>query len=239
MLSNQTSNIPPGRHQRQYSTPTVLSTSKNLPPVTQQRHEPHRRGLSLDQPTLIQQHNGPPQQENDVPSDEYILRQRLTESIMREAQQQQQSTARPGPEPTKEEIAEQHENSFSLSRYKFSPSQELGAGTAQHKYLSNPTPTWNDDMSNPLQSMYNTNITDMFPPFDSTTSAGYLDGFGSELEEYFRNIQHNETMNTKLMPHGLPSASVLQRTTVNEGNKQPCTPKSQIRTCKQTLTHYS
>ena len=99
MLSTQTLETLPGRHQRQNSTPTVIETYRNLL---------HRRGLSLDYPGTNQRHHGLPQQYDHQPNVEYIQGQRLTPAAPTQEAPQQQPMARPGHGPeTNQNIMQQ------------------------------------------------------------------------------------------------------------------------------------
>ena len=96
MLSPQTSNLLPGRHQRQNSTPTVFNTPKILLPATQRQYVPHRRGLSIDQPIPSNQRQDRHFQQDEIMTeDEYFNRQQLIQALMREVQQQN-IAVRPG-----------------------------------------------------------------------------------------------------------------------------------------------
>ncbi len=59
---------------------------------------------------------------------------------------------------------------------------------------------------------------DMFQSFDSTTSAGYLDGFGIGHDGYTGNSLPNEIINTNEMPHGMPSRRIQVQHTFNYSN---------------------
>ena len=231
MLSNQTSNLLPGRHQRQNSTPTIFNTPKTLPPASQQQDEPHRRGLSIDQSmSNTQIHNELFQQEELLTEDEYHNRQRLIQALLREVQQQH-STARPGhdqPEPLIRSI-DRHQSLGSIQQ---APCQEHGPGFFLDDQRNTPTTAWENTTSqrHSLQDVYNSNNMDMFRSFDSTTSAGYLDGFGTGHDGCTGNSLPNEIMNTREMPHGMPAQEGLQRPTTSDGTQRPCTPLSQMRT---------
>lgn len=231
MLSNQTSNIFPGRHQRQNSTPTVFNTSKTLLPATQLQHEPHRRGLSIDQSmSSTPIHNEVFQQDETLTEDEYHNRQRLIQALMQEVQQQH-STARPGHEQ-RETLTRSINRHQSISNIQQAPCQEHGTGFFVDDQPNTPMTAWENSSSqrHSQQDPYNNNSMDMFQSFDSTTSAGYLDGFGTGHDEYTRNSLTNDTTNTKDMPHGLPSEEHSQRPTTFHGTQRPCTPLSQTRT---------
>lgn len=231
MLSHQTSDFPPGRHQRQNSTPTIFNTTKTLLPATQGQHEPHRRGLSVDQSMpSIQIKNELFQQDEIINKDEYHNQQRLLQALMREVQQQH-STARPGHEQTETLTRSTHQN-HSLSDIQQATCQEHGTGFYMDDQQNTPMTAWenSNDQRQSLQNAYNTNTMDMFQSFDSTTSAGYLDGFGIGQDEYTGNSLPNGEANTKEMPHGMPSQEDSQRPTTRDQAQRPCTPLNQMRT---------
>lgn len=231
MLSHQTSNLFPGRHQRQNSTPTIFNTPKTVLPATQGQHEPHRRGLSIDQSmSSTQIHNELFQQDEILTEDEYHNRQRLIQALMREVQQQY-STARPGHEQPESLTRSIHRHQ-SLSNIQQAPCQEHGTGFFIDDQPDTPMTAWENSSSqrHSLQDAYNSNTMDILQSFDSTTSAGYLDGFGTGHDGYIGSSQPNEIMNTKEMPHGMPSQEDSQRPTSRDGTQRPCTPLSQMRT---------
>lgn len=231
MLSHQTSDLLPGRHQRQNSTPTIFNTPWTLSPATQRQHEPHRRGLSIDQSmSSTQIHNELFQQDELLTGDEYLDRQRLIQALMREVQQQK-STARPGHEQS-ESLTQSAHRHQSLSSIQQAPCQEHGTGLFMDDQPNTQMTAWENDNSqrHSLQDAYKSETMDMFQSFDSTTSAGYLDGFGTGHDEYTGNSQPNETTNTKDMPHGMPSQEESQSFISRDGPQRPCTPSSQMRT---------
>lgn len=231
MLSHQTSDFLQGRHQRQNSTPAIFNTTKNLLPATQGQHEPHRRGLSVDQSmSSTQIKNELFQQDEIFTKDEYHNQQRLFQALMREVQQQQ-PTARPGHKQPETLTRSMHRN-HSLSNIQQAPCQEHGTGFFMDDQSNTPMTAWENSNSqrHSLQNAYNTNTMDMFQSFDSTTSAGYLDGFGTGHDEYTRNSPPNEEANTKEMPHGMPEQEDSQRPMTRDGAQRPCTPLSQMRT---------
>ncbi len=69
-----------------------------------------------------------------------------------------------------------------------------------------------------LQDEYNSNTMDMFQSFDSTTSAGYLDGFGIGHDGYTGNSLPNEIINTNEMPHDMPSRRIQVQHIFNYSN---------------------
>lgn len=226
MLSHQTPELLTGRHQRQISTPTVFDTS-TLHPASHQRNELHRRGLSLDQQTFSQPHDKAPRQDENVANVEDILRQQLTQQTMREAQQQQQ-TARPGPNETLEQQQ--------LQRYLMNipETQRLEPGPGYHttNYHTAQLTDLDANLQHSLTDAYSNTTMNMLLGIDSTSSAGNLDGFGNGLDGFPGNMQPNAIMDTNQMPHGLPSREGSLRPTSREGPQRPCTPRNQNRTCE-------
>ena len=229
MLSHQTSNLLPARHQRQNSTPTIFNTPKALPPASQQ-HEPHRRGLSIDQSmSSAQAHNELFQQDELSNEDEYHNRQQLLQALMREVQQQH-STARPGHEQP-ETLTRSIDRHQSLDNIQQAPCQEHGTGFFMTDQPNTPMTAWENSGSqrHSLQDAFDSNTMDIFQSFDSTTSAGYLDGFGTGHDECTGNSLLNEIKNTKEVPHGLPTQEESQRPITRDITQRPCTPLSQMR----------
>ena len=232
MLSHQASNFFPGRHQRQNSTPTLFTTPKTLLPATQRQHEAHRRGLSMD-PSMpsTQIHDELFQQDEILTEDECINRQRLIHALMQEVQQQH-SMARPGhdqPEILMRPTHQQH----SLNNIQQAPCQEHVTGFFIDDQQNTPLTAWENSSSqrHSLQDELNNNRNmDIFQSFDSTTSAGYLDGFGTGHDDYGRNSPTNEIINTTEIPHGMPSPDGSQRPTTRDGAQRSRTPLSQLRT---------
>ncbi len=231
MLSHQTSNLLPGRHQRQNSTPTIFNTSKTLLPATQRQHEPHRRGLSIDHFTSsIERDDETFQQDEILTEDECINRQRLLHVLLQEVQQQH-STPRPGHQQAETLMPSTHRHQ-SLSNIQQAPCQEHGTGFFIDNPLDTPMTAW-ENSSNQQHSLHNefiSNTMDMFQSLDSTTSAGYLDGFGTGHDQYEGNNLPNETINIKKMPHGMPSPEDSQRSATTDVTQRPSTPVNQMRT---------
>lgn len=176
-------------------------------------------------------------QDETLSEDELNNRQRLIQALLREVQQQQHSAARPGyeqPEILTPSIQQQH----SLSDLQQAPCQEHGTGFFKDDQSNTPLTAWENSSSqrHSLQDEYNNNTMDMFQSFDLTTSAGYLDGFGTGHDEYTGNIPPNESTNINQMPHGMPSPEESQRPITRDGIQRPCTPLSQIRTSYFPMT---
>ena len=230
MLSQQTSDLTPGRHQRQNSTPTVFDTHSTLHPATLQRNELHRRGPSLDQQAYADAHNGISQQDENTISVEDILRQRLTQQTMREAQQQQK-TARPGFDGM---LGQQQLQQYLMN---FQETQRLEPGPGYHtcNYHTTQLTDLNETLQHSLVDENKNTTMAMFHGIDSTSSAGNLDGFGNRLEGFTGNMQPNIIMNTNQMPNGSSSRNSSQRPTSSEGPQRPCTPAHQTRACKSNV----
>lgn len=221
MLSTQPSNLP-GQHRRQKSTPTVLGTLKvPLFPATRPRYGSHRRSLSVDQPTNIQQ-----QQKTSSQDDRKVIVKRHEQHQLRETQQHQQQLVRPG----QNQQHSRHEPHFdrSLKDILLDSCPEYGLGTSSYPQFHNKAPEWDDkyqpDLRQPDETEHLNNIK-----LDSNTFAGYLDdfafetidkAFGDELKDGIKleNIAaHNNTTDEDNSPRasrGRPA--------------RPCTPLSQL-----------
>ena len=226
MLSYQTSDLTPGRQQRQQSTPTTFDIPRT-PPAPGSQNELPKRGLSVDQLTQLHQYNGFQQQDQTQSNVEHNFRQQLTEQQhMREAQQQQQE-ARPG----RNEISNETQIKELLQAYiktQKEPSLETGFERTTNIIL----PSF--DQQDYYHDTYNRIAMNrnMFEGYHSTTSAGNLDGFGTGLDEITKNILTNELMKTIHTPHGSPSIEDSRASPSKETPQRPCTPLSQIRTCQ-------
>ncbi|CAF9923365.1 MAG: Metallothionein expression activator [Alectoria fallacina] len=127
----------------------------------------------------------------------------------------------------------------SLSNIQQAPCQEHGSGFFMDDQPNTQMTAWENSSNqrHSLQDAYNSDSIDIFQSFDSTTSAGYLDGFGTGHDQYTGNSPPNETTTTKDMPHGMPSQEDSQRpTTSRDGTQRPCTPTSQMRTSYFPIT---
>ena len=230
MLSYQISDLTPGRQQRQQSTPTTFDIPRT-PPASGSQNELHKRGLSVDQLTQLHQYNGFQQQDQTQINVEHNFRRQLTEQHMREAQQQQHE-ARPG----HDEIPDETQIKELLQAY-IKTQKEPSLETGFEPTAVNTTPSF--DQQDYYHDTYNRIAMNrnMFEGYHSTTSAGNLDGFGTGLDEITKNIPTNELMNTTHTPHGLPSTGDSRASPSNETPQRPCTPVSQIKTCKSYSLH--
>ncbi len=223
MLSYQTSDLTPGRQQRQHSTPTIFDIPRT-PPASGSQNELHKRGLSLDQLIQLHQYNGFQQQDQTQINVEHNFRQQLTKQHMREAQQQQQE-ARPG----HNKMSNETQIKELLQEY-IKKQEEPSLETGFEHTLVNTSQSF--DQQNYYHDTYNRIAmnTKMFEGYHSTTSAGNLDGFGTGLDEITKNIPINDLMKTVQTPHGSPSIEDSRASPSNETPQRPCTPLSQIRT---------
>ena len=101
--------------------------------------------------------------------------------------------------------------------------------------LNDPMTAWENSSNHrhSLQNEINSNTKDMFHTFDSTTSAGHLDGFGTGHDDYQGNSLPNNTTSTREMPHGMPSPDYSQGATTRDGTQRPCTPLNQMKTSQR------
>ena len=226
MLSYQTSDFTPGRQQRQQSTPTIFDVSRT-PPASGSQNDLQKRGLSLDQFTHLHHCNGFQQQDRIESNVEHNFRQQLTEQHMREAQQQQQQEARPGHKEVQNEtqIKELLQNYIRTQK---EPALETGF---EHTTV-NISPSF--DQQDYYHDTYNRIAMNrnLFEGYQSTTSAGNLDGFGTGLDEITKDIPANELMKKTQTPHGLPSIEDSRASPCSGTPQRPSTPLSQIKTCQ-------
>ncbi|KAL6721158.1 Metallothionein expression activator [Lecanora helva] len=216
MLSSRTPNqiLTPGRHQRQNSTPTTFYIQKDISPVT------HRRGLSTDQSLYTHQDHGSPHQTSAYEGVEQPLGQKLTQTVtMRETQQQ--FMARPGLHDST--IYEQLQYTQALTA---TPSLEHGIELSDKFDIAAETQSDNQTRQS-FSEPYNLHEMN-FPTFDSTTSAGNLDGFRTGIGGR-GNFRSNEIMDRTMMPSGIESTTG-SRPTSSGGLQQSCTCSTQMRT---------
>lgn len=167
MLSTQPSNLP-GQHRRQNSTPTILGTLKvPLLPATRPRNGSHRRSLSVDQPTNIQQ------QKTSSQDDRKVIN-RHEQHNLRETQQQQQQLVRPGQNQRHEPHSDR-----SLKGILLDPYPEYGSGTSTYSHFKNKLLEWDDEHQTNLRQPYEHEHLDN-TKLDSNTFDGYLDNFAYE-----------------------------------------------------------
>lgn len=226
MLSNQNSNLPLGHHRRQNSTPTVFDTLKvPLPPATRQRHGYHRRGLSLDQPTNIHQH------QEISPQDDRTVNIRQQQQHNLQETQQQQQLARPGQQPTQP----QSHNDGPLRNVQLKPYPEYDSSALTPGYFSNQGPILNDTKQPDMIESYKNENRNITKSLDSTKFAGYLEGFefgtldtalDAELKKGLSTPQdaliYDNMLDRAFMPHAR-----------NERPLQPYTPPTQSSTCER------
>lgn len=217
MLSTQPSNLP-GQHRRQNSTPTVLETLKvPLFPATRPRYGSHRRSLSVDQPTNIQQ-----QQKTSSQDDRKVIIKRHEQQHLRETQQHQQQLVRPG----QNQQQPRHEHYFdrSLKDIPLDSYPVCGSGTSTNSYFHNKPPEPDDkhqlDLRQPYETEYLNNIK-----LDSNIFAGYLDCFEYEtLDKAFDDELNDGTTIESTVAHKDPTDEEISPHGRRGRPARPCTP---------------
>ena len=228
MLSQQTSNTTSGRHQRQNSTPTICNTSKSLLPAIQQQHEPQRRGLSIDLSISSNKIKDEISQQDGIfTDDDCINRQRLLLQ-MREVQHQH-PMARPGHEQP-ETLTRPLNKQQSRSNIQQASCQEHDTGIPMGDHPNIPIKVWQNgsNQRHSLRNEFNSNTMGLFQSFDLTTSAGYLDGFGTGHDAYTGNSLLNDFTAPKEMPHGMPLQKETQSQVTRDETQRPQTPLNQM-----------
>lgn len=225
MLSNQTSNLPPGQHRRQNSTPTVFDTLKvPLLPATRPRHGSHRRGLSLDQPTNFHQHPGLSPQDDRTVS----IRQNQQHTLQETQQQQQRQLARPGQQPKQP----QSHNDGPLRDLQPKPYPEYDSGTLTQKILSDQQPILKITKEPDINDSDNSGNGNNTESLESNKFAGYLEGFEFEGLDKALDAELKESLSTQdaLIYDNLLDRAFMSQAG-NEGPLRPYTPPNQSNTC--------
>ena len=194
MLSNPNSRLHQRQrqHRRQNSTPTAFQAPKVplLPASTLQRNGSHRRGQSYDQQSNQRQTRQHWPQDDTTVSTNPGLQQRQ-QHILREAQQQR--LARPGhlqPRsdfPLEPQLEEPPPDYFEAC---FSSTGGLSNHSPSH---TQPNQQPNFSPTRASGSPVRGRGIDVTPysTHDSNPAAGYLDGFGPELDGNARFVQNN------------------------------------------------
>lgn len=223
MLSNQTSNLTPGQHRRQNSTPTVFDTLKvPLLPATRPQHGSHRRGLSLDQPTNFHQHHGLPPQDDRTVS----IRQQQQHTL--QETQQQRQLARPGQQPKQP----QSHNDGAQRDLQPKPYPEYDSGTLIENHFSGQAPILKVSKEHDIRDSYKTENGNNAKSLDSNKFAGYLEGFEFEALDKALDAELKKNLSTQ---DTLIYDNLLDRAFIpqvgNEGPLRPYTPPTQSDTC--------
>ena len=223
MLSKQTSNLHPGQHRRQNSTPAFVANPKvhNHPATT--TNVIHRRGLSLDQPTNAQSPNFPSTQDEERVSITQGF-ETYQQHLLREVQQQQQQT-RPG-QHTPTQIVSQdgtlrHLQSKSYPEYDF----QLFADD----HFINHTISINNNkgLSQTPNNENNKISTEHLP--DTPNFAGYFESF--EFGDRERTV--NNELERKLSTYNKTNNDcVIVSSTNKNGPQRPSTPQNQMNSCQ-------
>ncbi|KAI9822319.1 MAG: hypothetical protein M1827_000037 [Pycnora praestabilis] len=183
MLSNPHSNLHQRQrqHRRQNSTPTAFDAPKVplLPATTFQRHGSHRRGLSLDQRNghQQQQQRRQSQQDDRTVSTNHGLQQNQ-QHILQETQQQR--LARPGQQQQRHNHISQGQHISTQSHHSFDNCFEHSSGLNNDIHSSDQRfslTDLNNNKGSGNQSGNGTRDVPFLSTFESTTPAGYLDGF--------------------------------------------------------------
>lgn len=218
MLSTQPSNLP-GQHRRQNSTPTILGTLK-VPhfPATRPRYGYHRRSLSVDQPTNIQQ-----QQKTSSQDDRKVIIKRHEQHNLRETQQQQQQLVRPGQN-------QRHEPHFdrSLKDILLDPYPEYGSGTSTYSHFNNKPLEWYDEHQTDLRQPYEREHLNNIK-LDSNTFDGYLDNFAYETID--KALDEELKDGIKIDNLAAHDNTIHEDTSMRASRRRParpCTPPSQL-----------
>lgn len=224
MLSNNTSNLPPGQHRRQSSTPTVFDTLKvPILPATKLQHGSHRRGLSLDQP-INSFHLRPTVFQQD---DTEVSIKDYQQHYLRDTQQQQQ-LARPG---QKLQPKQTLHNEGSLRDLQSKSHPEYDSGTPAHIRSIDQKPLLNISNESNSHDLCKTENMNNSKYLDSTKFAGYLEGFEFEALSKALNVELREStiaqdkLNIKSADMFLPRAGW-------QGPQRPCTPTTQLDKCQ-------
>lgn len=224
MLSNQTSNLPPGHHRRQNSTPTVFDTLKvPLLPATRPQYGSHRRGLSLDRPTNFYQHQGLSPQDDRTVS----IRQQQQHTLQ-DAQQQQRQLARPGQQPKQP----QSHNDGSLRDLQPKPYPEYDSGTLTKKNFTDQGRISNVNKGSDIKCSDKNENADNNKSLDTNEFAGYLEGFEFGTLDKALDAELKKTLSTQ---DAVIYDNLLDRVFMpqarNEGPLRPYTPPTQSNTC--------
>ena len=261
MLSNQTSNLHPRQHRRQNSTPTTFDAQKvPLLPATlqqQQSHGSHRRGLSLDQHTHTrhQRHLSP--QDDRIRStnpglpltQQHILREAQPQLLARPGQPLQQPLQQPVQQPTQQPV--QQPPKIYIENEIFEPPRGLGQNDNQtfssgpvrnQRYIKQDIDFENVDLSEIFAHAESQDLSSL-SSFNTVPSAGYLDGFGLELNDLTGETQYDEGRKAENMPSydGNTQQQQVQHDS-SETPQRPYTPTNQSNHGKskpQALSRYS
>lgn len=225
MLSNQTSNLPPGQHRRQNSTPTVFDTLKvPLLPAARRQNGSHRRGLSLDQPANLYQHQGISPQDDRTVS---IRQQR--QHFLQETQQQQRQLARPGQKPNEP----QPKNDGPLRDLQPKPYPEYDSGTLAPKIVSDQGLILHIKKEFDIKDSYKPENGNNAKSLDPNKFAGCLEGFEFDALDNTLDAELKKGLSTQ---DALIYDTLLERAFMpqagNEEPLRPYTPPIQSNTCK-------
>ena len=221
MLSSEAPDLSPGRLHRQNSTPTTQHSSNGtIDSAGPSSLGFHRRGLSLDQTITPRNAKILTNQESNKITIEEVFRQHPNHQAMQETQHKH-IMARPGQQHLYQNTGthqQQHE-------IPIAPRPERGFSDEQ---LNNVMNDWNIADFHSFNATGNFNELDVHHLLNSTTtSAGYLDGFGSDLDDISFRGQLNEAIDQLQMQRRVPFGPVLVGPTYSPLSQRPQTPENQ------------
>lgn len=223
MLSREQADTPVGRHQRQNSTPTITdSPTANVPRSQQNTPASHRRGLSLDQTITPKNAKLLMQQETGKPTLDNLFGQHVSQYQTQETQQQKHTTARPGQMlPRGNTLIQRQQQHTPIA-----PRPEHGLTNDQLTALIT---DWDSASFPSFDANFNTNGPNGFQLFDSTNSAGHLDGFGYGFDDTNTNNHVSQDNQIQEAPRGTSSERSSQWAPTPTQARRPQTPSNQMR----------
>lgn len=167
-------------------------------------------------------------QENKRVDLEHIFDQHTHGAFSQNMQQQrqQQHLIRHGQNQSSQSQVDQKHNVY------IAPRPEPGITIEQLNALMASEP---GSFTEPFINTFENNSSDMSQTLDFSTSAGYLDGFGTGNDEYFKNLQFNEDIATQVVSPIIYSQDDLSRLRNQAEPQRPRTPKDQIGAGQSTL----
>lgn len=225
MLSNQTSDLHPGPHRRQNSTPAFVDTPKVHihPATTSTTNVSHRRGLSLDQPTNTQFPNFPSMQDEERVSITQGL-ETNQQHYLREVQQQQ-NQARPGHQTPTQNVS-QDEN---IRHLQSKPYPEYDFQLFTNDLFINHTTNPNNSKVVSQTPGNEINKTPARRAPDTPNFAGHFESF--EVGDRERAI--NNELERRLSTYNMTNHDGATASSMNqEGPQRPSTPQNQTNSCQ-------
>lgn len=217
MLSNRTTNLHPGQHRRQNSTPDLLDTPKVHNHSATTSTVSHRRGLSLDQQTNTQlsKFKFPQDEEKDTLTQEY---ENYQQHLLLQEVQQQHKQARPGPQSPTQNVSK----GGALKPLPLKPYPEYGSQDFTHdRYTSHATDLSNGIGRSPM-SDNKENENNKIHADDTTNFAGHFESFEFGIGvRTFNNELGGELSTYETISNGVTIGSGDQ-----DGPERPSTPQN-------------